>query len=107
PPCPAEAAALRIAHQMPAHLLLDPIADVGEAPTRMAHLEVVHPAPKNRVYLLDDSSDRLGPRALADDLELPQERRSLFQLGRVLRPPCPVHAADTTEVKPEESKAFL
>src|SRR5262249_51723555 len=91
---------------MPAHLLLDPVADVGEAPTRVSHPEVVHPAPQNRVNSLNDQLYRLRPRALKDIRELAQKRRSLLQLGRVLRPPCSVHTADVAEIKPEESEAF-
>src|SRR5438067_1718159 len=91
---------------MPAHLLLDPVADVGKAPTRMARPEVVHPAPQNGIDLLDDPLNRLGPRALEKFLELPQQCRALFQLRRVLRPPRAAHTAHTAEIKPEESKAL-
>ena len=68
------------AHQVPPHLLLHPVLDVAEAPTRMAHRKVVHPAAQDRVDHFDHLTYRL---ALAPTEELPefrQYRRPLFQL---------------------------
>src|SRR5262249_44149297 len=106
PPSPAEASALRIAHQMSAHLLLHPVADIREAPTRVSHREVVHPAPQDGVKVLDDLPDRPRPRAPKDILEGPQQCRSLFQLRRILRPPCALATAHTAKIEPQEAEAL-
>src|SRR3954451_25350458 len=97
PPPPAEAPALPGAHQVPPHLLLHPVADEREAAARMADREVVHPAPKDRVDQLNHPARRLGWEATEGLLELPQQRRPLLQLGRILSPPHPAEAADAAE----------
>src|SRR4029453_7017356 len=99
PPLPAEASPIPRPHQMAPDLPLDPLPHEGKAPTRMPDPEVVDPAPQLRVDLGDQRLDRLGLEASEYLLELPQQRRALFPLWRVLRPPAPPQGADAPEVK--------
>ena len=49
PPLPTETPAFPCTHQMTTHLLLDPVANVFEAATRVTDTKVVSPAPQDRV----------------------------------------------------------
>src|SRR6266849_83719 len=106
PPLPAETPPIPRPHQMAPHLLLDPLPHKGKAPARVPDPEVVDPAPQLRVDLSDQRLDRLGLEASEPLLELPQQRRALLPLRRVLRPPASAQRARPPEVKAQESKAL-
>jgi hypothetical protein len=86
PLLPAEAPLSPSACQMAPDLLLHPIFDVAEALTRVPDCEVVHPAPQLRIDQAHHPLDRLRPVSAEHLLELPYQRRPLFQLRRVMRP---------------------
>ena len=46
PPLPAETVTLTGPHQMVPNLLFEPVANVREAPARVADRKVLHPAPQ-------------------------------------------------------------
>src|SRR5216684_1166936 len=79
PPLPAETVTLAGPHQMVPNLLFDPGSNVREAPARMAHRKVLHPATQNRVDLRNHLADWPGPMAAENRLERAQERRPLFR----------------------------
>src|SRR6266446_6202312 len=87
PPLPAEAPTIPRPHQMAPHPLLDPLPHKGKASARVPDPEVGDPAPQLRVDLDDQPLHRLGLAAPEYLLELPQQRRALLLLRRVLRPP--------------------
>jgi hypothetical protein len=78
PPLPTETVTLTRARQMVPDLLFDPIADVREAPTRMADRKVLHPTPQNRVDFRNHYAEGQGTMAAEDLLERAQQRRPLF-----------------------------
>jgi hypothetical protein len=53
PPLPAEASTLAGSAQVPPNLLLDPVANVGKAPTRMPNRKVLYPTMQDRINLFD------------------------------------------------------
>ncbi len=53
PPLPAEASTLAGSAQVSPNLLLDPVANVGKAPTRMPNRKVLHPTLRDRINLFD------------------------------------------------------
>src|SRR5918996_3851682 len=53
PPLPAEASTLAGSAQVSPSLLLNPVANVGKAPTRMPNRKVLHPTMQDRINLLD------------------------------------------------------
>ncbi len=88
-------------------LLFHPILDEAEALAGVPNCEVVHPSPKHRIDQAYHPFDRLRPVSAEHFLELPQQRRPLFELGRIVRPPCPaVNAAEVAEVEAQEPEAF-
>jgi hypothetical protein len=74
-------------HQMVPNLLFDPVANVREAPARMADRKVLHPAPQHRVDFRNHLADGPGPMAAENLLERAQERRPLFPSWGVPRGP--------------------
>src|SRR5205823_10699 len=84
--------------QMAPDLLLDPIFDVGEALARVPHREVVDPPPQHWIDQAYHLLNRLRPVSAKYLLELPQQRRPLFELGRVIIMR-PHHSAQTAEVE--------
>src|SRR5262245_36649400 len=60
PPLPTEALALLVPHHVSPHLVLDPVLNESEDPTRIPHAEVVHPAFQNRIDDADNPIHRLG-----------------------------------------------
>src|SRR5713101_9442940 len=106
PPLPAEAPTIPRPHQMAPHLLLDPLPHKGKASARVPDPEVVDPAPQLRIDLSDQPLYRPGLEASEPLLELPQQRRALLPLRRVLRPPASAQRARPPEVKAQESKAL-
>src|SRR5437764_9589161 len=81
--------------QVAPDLLLYPISDVGEALARVPHREVVDPPPQHWIDQAYHPLNQLRPVSAKYLLELPQQRRPLFELGRVMRPH---HSAQTAEV---------
>src|SRR2546425_12678008 len=71
----------------------------------MPHGEVVHPAPQDGINMMHHPADWLGVEAPERLLELAQQRRSLLEPRRVVRPPQSPQTADAAEVKPQESEA--
>src|SRR5712691_9223957 len=78
PPLPTETVTLARARQMVPNLLFDPVADVREAPARMADRKVLHPSPQNRVDFRNHLAEGPGPMAAENRLERAQQRRPLF-----------------------------
>ena len=91
---------------MTPYLQFDPTFDQLEAPTGVAHGKVIHPPSQNRIDAFHHPTHGLRTIPPEHLLERTHERRSLLQLGRVLRPPSAVHTEHSAEVKPEESKAL-
>src|ERR1700674_4568478 len=106
PPLPAETVTLAGPHQMVPNLLFDPVADVREAPARVADRKVLHPATQNRVDLRNHLADWPGPMAAENLLERAQQRRPLFHPRGAKRHPSVSPTANPTEVKAEKSEAL-
>lgn len=70
---------------MPTDLLLYPGANEAEALAGMPEGQVVHPSPQDRVDQLNHPIYRLGLKSPEHVVELTQQRRTLFQLWRVMR----------------------
>ena len=87
-------------------LLFHPISDVGEALARVPHREVVDPPPEHWIDQAYHPLNRLRPVSAQYLLELPQKRRPLFELGRVMRPHHSAQTAEVAEVEPEKSEAL-
>src|SRR5262249_47603246 len=104
PPVPTEAPKPPGAHQVPPHLLLHPVLDVAEAPTRVAHGKVVHPAAGDRVDESPPPPHRLGLEASAGVPEPGEQRRPLLRLGGVVGPPLPLATAHPTKLEAQESE---
>src|SRR5262245_36765808 len=103
---PAKALSLPGTHQVPPHLLLHPILDEAEAPTRIPDSKVVHPPTQNRIDEVHHPFDGLGLKASENILEPLQQCRSRLQLGHVIRPPDTSEGADATERKAQEAEAL-
>src|ERR1700722_10580867 len=86
PSLPAEASSFLSVRQMAPDLLLHPIFDVAEALTRVPDREVVHPPPQHLIDQAYHPLNRLRSVSTEHLLELPHQRRPLFELGRVVRP---------------------
>src|SRR6516162_2470357 len=99
PPLPAEALPFPSLRQVAPDLLLYPIFDEAEALAGMPHREVVHPPPEHRIDQVDYPPNRLRPVSAKHLLELPQKRRPLFELGRVMRPHRSAQTAEIAEVE--------
>src|SRR5712691_2966863 len=94
PPLPTETVTLARARQMVPNLLFDPVADVREAPARMADRKVLHPSPQNRVDFRNHLAEGPGPMAAENLLE------------RAQRHPSVAPRANPTEVKAQKSEAL-
>ena len=70
----------------------------------MPHRKVVHPSPKNRVDQFDHPPHRLTGKPSEHIPELPQQRRPLLQLRRIVGPPCSLTTENATKFKTQESK---
>jgi len=70
PPLPPEALALTSFGQVAPNLLLYPVSDIRETPAGVAHRKVVHPAPQDRIDLLDQFPHGLRAIAPENQLEL-------------------------------------
>ena len=75
--------------QMTPDLLFCPVLDEAEALARVPHGEVVDPPSENRIDQADHPFYRLRLMATEHLFEPSHERRPLFELGRVVRPPLP------------------
>src|SRR5580704_16571999 len=87
-------------------LLLHPIFDVAEALTGVPDREVVHPPPQHRIDQAYHPLNRLRSVSAKYLLELPQQRRPLFELGRVMRPHHSAQTAEVAEVKPQKAEVL-
>src|SRR5712691_9494724 len=105
PPLPTETVTLARARQMVPNLLFDPVADIREAPARMADRKVLYPATQNRVDLHNHLADWPGPSAAENLLERAQQRRLLRHPRGAKRHPSASPAANPTEVKAQISEA--
>src|SRR5262245_10018190 len=65
PPLPPETVALACSSQVVPNLLLYPVADEGEAATRMADRKVLHPAAQDRIDIRNHLCD--GPRPMTSE----------------------------------------
>src|SRR5215831_241265 len=106
PPLPPEALALATSRQVAPNLLLDPVSDVREAPTRVAHRKVVHPTAQNGIDLLDQLLHGLRAMASENQLEFAQQGRPLLRSRRPQRHPSSPPTADTTELKAQKSETL-
>jgi hypothetical protein len=91
---------------MPPDLLLHPVFDKREVPTRVSYRKVVHPAPQNRVDPFDDPLHRLAGVPPEDLFELVQQRRALLPPRRLLWPPHSLTTQNAPKLKAQESKAL-
>src|SRR5229473_8384092 len=105
-PLPPETVTLAGPHQMVPNLLFDPVANVREAPARMADRKVLHPATQNRVDLRNHLADGPGPMAAENRLERAQQRRPLFHPRSAKRHPSVSPTANPTDVKAEKAEAL-
>src|SRR3954465_8309650 len=92
--------------QLAPDLLLYPISDVGEALARVPHRKVVDPPPQHWIDQAYHPLNRLRPVSAKYLLELPQQRRPLFELGRVMRPHHSAKTAEVAEVKPQKAEVL-
>jgi hypothetical protein len=106
PPLPTETVTLAGPHQVVPNLLLDPVANVREAPARMADRKVPHPATQHRVDLGNHLADGPGPMPAENRLEGAQQRRPLLHPRGAKRHPSVSPTANPTEVKPQKSEAL-
>ena len=72
----------------------------------MPDRKVVHPTAQHRVDQLHHPIHRLRLVAAEHVLELPQQRRPLLELRRVVGTPCAPPTADAAEVEPQEAEAL-
>ena len=87
PSIPAEALSVPGAQHMSPDLLFHCVFHEAEALAGMADGKVIHPPAQHRVDQFNDPINRLRLVAPEHILELPQQRRPLFELGRVVGPP--------------------
>ena len=106
PPVPAEAAAFLVPRQVPPHLLLHPVSDVGEASTGVPVSEVVDPPPEDRVDLLDHPVHRLGTEGAEDHPDPLYQLRALFQLRSPQESPRTAAIADESKVESQEAETL-
>ena len=106
PPRPAEALSVPSAQHMAPDLLFHPVFHEAEALAGMSDRKVVHPTAQHRVDQLHDPINRLRLVAAEHILELPQQRRPLLELGRVVGTPCAPQTAHPAEVEPQKAEAF-
>jgi hypothetical protein len=107
PPLPAEAFSFPSLRQLAPDFLLHPIFDVAEALTGVSNREVVHPAPEHRIDQAYYPANRLRPVSAKHLFEPAQKRRSLFELGRVMRPHRSAQTAEIAEVEKYLSASCL
>src|SRR5208283_381288 len=106
PPLPTEALLFPGVRHVAPDLFLNPVFDVAEALAGVPDREVVHPPPKHRIDQADDPVNRLRPVSAEHVLDLPQKRRSLFELWRILRPHRSAQTAEVAEVEPQKAEAL-
>ena len=106
PPLPSEALALAGSRQVAPNLLLYPVSDIRETPARVADGKVLHPAPQDRIDLLDQLPHGLRAIASEDGLELAQQGRSLLASRRIQRHPSSPTTTDPTELKAQKSETL-
>src|SRR4029077_6660904 len=106
PPLPAEALSFPSMRQMAPDLLLHPNYDEAEALAGVPNREVVHPTPEHRIDQAYYPVNRLRPVSAKHLFEPAQERRPLFELGRVMRPHRSAQTAEIAEVEPQETEAL-
>ncbi len=106
PPLPPEALALASPRQLAPNLLLHPVSNLREAPTRVAHRKVIDPAAQDRIDLLDQVPDGLRAIAPENQLELAQQGRPFLAFRRTQRHPSSPSTADPTELKAEKSETL-
>src|SRR5215469_4445960 len=94
------------AHQMSSNLLFHPGFDHREATTRIADPKVVHPAPEDRIDLLNHFPYRLADAMPEYFLDLPKQRSPLLQLGRIVWSPLLVTAQNAAKFEAQEGKAL-
>ena len=85
---------------------LHPVFDEAEALAGISHRKVRHPTAKHWIDQFNDPIHRLRLEAAEHILELPQQRRSFLELGRVVRTPHAPTTANASEVESQEAKAF-
>ena len=92
---------------MTSDLLLYPVSNEGEALAGVSDGEIIHPAPQDRVDQLNHPIYRLGLKSPEHVLELAQQRRTLFQLWRVMRSPhLPLDATKAAEIESQEAETL-
>src|SRR5580700_11898305 len=106
PPVPTEALSFAGSPQMAPCLLFHPVFNEAKASARVSDRKVTNPSAQHRVDEIHHPIQRLRLKASERLLELAQQRRPLFELRCVLRPPYPSSREDTAEVEPQKAKAF-
>ena len=100
PPRPAEALAFPSPQHVAPDLLFHPFFDEAEACAGVPDRKVVHPTAQHRIDQLHDPIHWLRLVASEHVLELPQQRRSLLELRRVVGTPDAPSTANAAEVEP-------
>jgi hypothetical protein len=71
----------------------------------MSYRKVVHPTAHDRIDHFHDPINRLRLVASEHVLELPQQRRPLFEFGRVVSTPYAPQTTHPAEVEPQKAEA--
>jgi hypothetical protein len=79
--------------------------DETEASSGITNSKVVDPTADDWIDKLHYPVYRLGNEASEDVFELAQQYSSLFELGRIVRPPFALQAAYAAELKTQKSEA--
>jgi tetratricopeptide (TPR) repeat protein len=87
-------------------LLFHPVFHEPEARAGVSHRKVVHPTAQHRVDQLHNPINRLRLVAAEHVLKLPQQRRPLFEFGRVVSTPNAPQTAHPAEVEPQKAEAL-
>src|SRR5258707_15521959 len=87
-------------------LLFYPVLDETEALAGMSNREVVHPTEQDRVNQLHDPIHWLRLVSAEHFLELPQQRSSFLELGRVVGTPYALTTTNTAEIETQKAEAF-
>jgi site-specific DNA recombinase len=87
-------------------LLFYPVLDETEALAGMSNREVVHPTAQDRVNQLHDPIHWLRLVSAEHFLELPQQRSSFLELGRVVGTPYAPTTTNTAEIETQKAEAF-
>src|SRR5262249_44770662 len=102
PPLPPETMALARSSQVVPNLLFHPVADEGEAATRMTDRKVLHPAAQDRIDTRNHLCDRPRPMTSEHLLECVQQRRPLLATRCQQRHPSASPTANPTELEAEK-----